>query len=218
MNVAERRQNTFTLNMGPQHPSTHGVLRVILEMDGEYILQAEPVLGYAHRMHEKMGENRPYPQFMANVSRMDYAGAMLYNHLYTGAVEKLTGIEAPPRAEYIRVITAEMSRIASHLLWMGAFLLDLGAFTPILYTFDDREKILDLLEDICGARITFSYFRIGGVLNDISPEFIAGTRDFIALLRSRFPMYEKLQEEVRRQSAHFLLQQIGTHSPAIYTQ
>ena len=189
---AEKRQHTFTLNMGPQHPSTHGVLRVILEMDGEYIVEAEPVLGYAHRMHEKMGENRPYPQFIANVSRMDYAGAMIYNHLYTAAVERLANIEIPPRAEYIRVITSELSRVASHLLWMGAFLLDLGAFTPILYSFDDREKILDLLEDLCGARITFSYFRIGGVLNDISDDFIAGTRNFIKLLRSRFPMYEKL--------------------------
>ncbi len=187
-----KNEHIYTLNMGPQHPSTHGVLRIILELDGEYIITAEPVLGYIHRMHEKMGENRPYPRFIANMSRLDYVGPMLYNHLFTAAVEKLSGMEVPPRAEYIRIITSELSRIASHLLWMGAFLMDLGAFTPILYTFDDREAILDLLESVCGARITFSYFRFGGVCKDISADFIEAAGAFIKLLRTRFPMYEKL--------------------------
>jgi NADH-quinone oxidoreductase subunit D len=147
-------QETLVLNMGPQHPSTHGVLRVVLKLDGEYVLQAEPVIGYGHRMHEKMG--------------------------------------VPERAEYIRVITTEMNRIASHLLWLGAFLLDLGAFTPILYCFDDRELILDLLEHITGARITFSYHRIGGVCRDLDDKFIDGTRAFIQRMRSRFDTYDKL--------------------------
>ena len=139
-------QETFTLNLGPQHPATHGVLRVKLEMDGEYIVEAEPVLGYIHRMHEKMGENRTWVKFLPNCGRMDYLSALSYNHGYVATVERAAGIEVPERAEYIRVITVELNRISSHLLWFGAFVLDLGGFTPLLYAFDDREQILDLLE------------------------------------------------------------------------
>ncbi|MBU0481501.1 MAG: NADH-quinone oxidoreductase subunit D [Proteobacteria bacterium] len=185
-------QETFVLNLGPQHPATHGVLRVKLTMDGEYIVHAEPVLGYIHRMHEKMGENRTWAQFMPNTARMDYLGALSYNHGYALAVERAAGIEVPERAEYIRVITVELNRIASHLLWFGAFVLDLGGFTPLLYAFDDREKILDLLESVTGARLTFCYFRFGGVYNDIDDEFIAGTTAFIKRLRERMPDYHNL--------------------------
>lgn len=185
-------QHLMYLNMGPQHPSTHGVLRVILKMDGEYIDEAEPVLGYIHRMHEKMGENRTYAQFYPNMSRMDYLSALLFNHGYVGVVEKMAGIVPPPRAEYIRVITAELQRISSHLLWFGAYILDLGGFTPFLYSFDDREQILDLLESVTGSRLTYSYFRFGGVCADIDEKFIQGTRAFLARLRSRLPMYETL--------------------------
>ncbi|TLN27250.1 NADH-quinone oxidoreductase subunit D [bacterium] len=185
-------KETFILNMGPQHPSTHGVLRVVLKCDGEYVLEAEPVIGYGHRMHEKMGEVRDHRGFYANVSRMDYAGPMCFAHGHILAVEKLLGIEVPQRAEYIRVITTELSRISSHLLWLGAFLLDLGAFTPILYAFDDREIIYDLMEDLSGARLTISYFRVGGVARDVDENFLAGTKAFVKRLRGRMPMYHNL--------------------------
>jgi len=183
---------TFILNLGPQHPATHGVLRIKLTMDGEYIVDSEPVIGYGHRMHEKMGENRSYAMFLPNASRMDYVGALLNTHCHVAAVERLAGITAPERAEFIRVITAELNRISSHLLWMGAFLVDLGAFTPLLYTFDDREKILDLLESVTGSRLTYCYYRFGGVCNDIDEAFAAGTRGFIGLMRSRMPLYHAL--------------------------
>ncbi len=185
-------EHSLYLNMGPQHPSTHGVLRVILRMDGEYIEEAEPVLGYIHRMHEKMGENRPYAQYLPNMGRVDYLSALIFNHGYAGAVEKSAGIVPPPRAEYIRVITGELNRISSHLLWFGAYVLDLGGFTPFLYSFDDRETILDLLESVTGSRLTYCYFRFGGVNRDITDDFITGTRAFIKRLRSRLPMYETL--------------------------
>lgn len=185
-------QETFVLNLGPQHPATHGVLRVKLTMDGEYIDRAEPVLGYIHRMHEKMGENRTWAQFLPNTARLDYLGALSYNHGYVAALERAAGIEVPERAEYIRVITVEMNRIASHLLWFGAFVLDLGGFTPLLYAFDDREQILDLLESVTGARLTFCYFRFGGLYNDIDDDFISGCRAFIKRLRTRMPMYHNL--------------------------
>jgi NADH-quinone oxidoreductase subunit D len=187
-----RERHSFFLNMGPQHPSTHGVLRLLLEMDGEYVLEAEPVLGYSHRIQEKMGESRTWACFMANTGRLDYLSALIYNHGYVGLIERMAGIEPPRRAEFIRVITSELNRISSHLLWLGAYLLDLGAFTPILYTFDDREQILDILEDITGSRLTYSYFRVGGVCRDVDERFIEATRAFVGRLRGRFSMYEDL--------------------------
>jgi NADH-quinone oxidoreductase subunit D len=186
---------TFVLNLGPQHPATHGVLRVKLTMDGEYIMKAEPVCGYIHRMQEKMGENRTYAQYLPNTSRLDYLSAMTYTHAFVGAVERAAKIQPPPRAEYIRVITSELNRISSHLVWWGAFLLDLGGFTPLLYAFDDREKILDLLEGITGARLTYCYYRIGGLYNDVDDQFLQGTREFVAHMRSRLPMYRALVTE-----------------------
>jgi len=185
-------EGTFFLNLGPQHPSTHGVLRVILKMAGEYIEQAEPVLGYLHRMHEKMGENRSYYQFLPNTGRMDYLGAISFNLGYVTAVERLCGIAVPERAEYVRVIATELNRLASHLLWLGAYLADLGALTPFLYVFDDREQILDILEGIAGSRLTYCYFRFGGLYNDVDDNFVTRSRQFIARLRGRFDMYEKL--------------------------
>lgn len=182
-----RSDETFVLNLGPQHPATHGVLRVKLTMDGEYIVKAEPVLGYIHRMHEKMAEDGTFAQFMPNTARMDYLHALAYNHGYCLVVERAAGIEVPERAEYIRVITVELNRLTSHLLWWAAFLLDLGGFSPLLYAFDDREQILDLLERITGSRLTYCYFRFGGVYNDIDDEFITGTYAFIKRLRSRLP-------------------------------
>jgi NADH-quinone oxidoreductase subunit D len=186
---------TFVLNVGPQHPATHGVLRVKMTMDGEYVLRAEPVCGYIHRMHEKMGENRTYAQFLPNTSRIDYLSAMTYTHAWVGVVERAAKIQPPPRAEYIRVITSELNRISSHLVWWGAFLLDLGGFTPLLYAFDDREMILDLLERITGARLTYCYYRIGGLYNDVDDEFIEGTRNFVHHMRPRLKMYRDLVTE-----------------------
>lgn len=186
-------EETFVLNLGPQHPATHGVLRIKLTMDGEYILKAEPVLGYIHRMHEKIAEHGSFAQFMPYTARMDYLHALAFNHGYCLVVERAAGIEVPERAEYIRVITVELNRVASHLLWWAAFLLDLGGFTPLLYAFDDREQILDLLERITGSRLTYCYFRFGGVYNDVDEEFISGTRAFIARLRKRLPtLYHSL--------------------------
>lgn len=188
----EEQEDGFFLNLGPQHPSTHGVLRVVVKMNGEYMLSAEPVLGYLHRMHEKMAENRTYQQFYPNAARMDYLGALNFNLGYVTTVEKLCGIEVPERAQYIRTITAELNRISSHLLWFGAFVADLGGLTPFLYTFDDRENILDILEAVAGSRLTYSYFRFGGLFNDVDDDFVLNVKKFIDRLRSRFSMYERL--------------------------
>ena len=189
---AGKREGTLILNMGPQHPSTHGVLRVVLEVDGEYIIRAEPVLGYLHRMHEKMGEVKTAVQYMPNMGRVDYGHPLGWNWAYAGAAERLMGLEISERAEYIRVITTEMNRLTSHLLWWGAYLLDLGAFTPIMYAFDDREWLLDLLQRPTNSRLTYSYFRIGGVSKDLDDVFIEGTRAFIKHFRERLPMYRGL--------------------------
>jgi len=185
-------KETFVLNLGPQHPAAHGVLRVLLTMDGEWIQRAEPIIGYIHRMHEKMGENRTWAKFLPNTSRIDYLSAMHYTHAFVGAVERAAKIEVPERAEYARVITSELNRISSHMVWWGALLLDLGGFTPILYAFDDREKILDLLEGLCGARLTYCYYRFGGLYNDVDDAFLKGTRDFVTHMRPRLQMYREL--------------------------
>ncbi len=180
------------LNMGPQHPSTHGVLRVILELDGEYILRAEPVLGYLHRMHEKMGETKTFGQFIPNMGRVDYLHPLAWNWAWVGAVEKLADIEVPEKAEYLRVITCELNRVASHLLWWGAYVLDLGGFTPMLYAFEELEYLKDILQRPTGSRLTYSYFRAGGVTADIDDKFTAMTKEFIPYLRGRLPMYKGL--------------------------
>ena len=188
----EAPSETFVLNLGPQHPAAHGVLRVLMTMDGEWITKAEPVIGYIHRMHEKMGENRTWAQFLPNTSRIDYLSAMHYTHAFVGAVERAAKIEVPPRAEYVRVITSELNRIASHMVWWGAMLADLGGLTPFLYAFDDRELILDLLEGICGARLTYCYYRFGGLCNDIDDDFVQGARAFVKHMPPRLKMYRDL--------------------------
>lgn len=185
-------KHRFLLNMGPQHPSTHGVLRIVLEMDGECAIGIDPILGYGHRMHEKMAECRQWSGFYPNTARMDYVGAIPFNHGYAALIERMAGVEVPERAEYIRVITVELNRIASHLLGVGAYVIDLGAFTPILFMFDDREDILDALEDITGSRLTYCHHRVGGVSKDIDDKFINRTRAIIENLRGRFDMYHKL--------------------------
>jgi NADH-quinone oxidoreductase subunit D len=186
------RDDTLILNLGPQHPATHGVLRIIVEMDGEYVIRAEPVIGYLHRMHEKMAEGRQIYQYIPNMGRVDYGHALGWNWALVGAVERLAGFEVPERAEYIRVITTELNRITSHLLWWGAFTLDLGAITPIMYAFDDREQLLDILQIATGSRLTHSSLRIGGVCADINDRFIEACKAFIPHFRARLPMYRDL--------------------------
>ncbi len=190
--IVAQDRDTYYMNMGPQHPSTHGVLRLILHLDGETIIDAEPVIGYGHRAHEKMAENRDYLQFLPNSSRIDYLSGMIYNLAYCQAVEKMMGIEVPERAEYIRLIAGELNRISSHLLWLGTFLLDLGGITPFLYGFDDREKILDILDRITGSRLTYSYGRFGGVLQDADKTFLDQTAEFCAYFRTRLSDFDEL--------------------------
>ena len=186
------REDSLILNMGPQHPSTHGVLRVILELDGEYILRCEPVLGYIHRMHEHMAQNRAYVQFFPNMGRVDYLHALAWNWAWAGAVERLAGIAVPERAEYVRVICTELNRINSHLLWWGAYLLDLGAVTPIMYAFEDREIIMDMLQEVTGSRLTYAALRFGGMAGDISPRFAKQAKALIARMPGRLRMYRDL--------------------------
>jgi len=167
------------LNMGPQHPSTHGVLRLELKLEGEIISDVIPHIGYLHRCFEKHAEAMTYPQVIPYTDRMDYLAAMYNEFGYALAVERLMGIEVPERVEYIRVIMGELQRIASHLVALGTYGADIGAFTPFLYCFRDREKILHLFEITCGARLLYNYIWIGGVSHDLHPDFIRLTRDFI---------------------------------------
>lgn len=182
----------FIVNMGPQHPSTHGVCRLLLKMDGEVIVDVIPYIGYLHRSMEKIAENRTYLQYIPFTDRIDYVSAMFCNHVFCMAVEKLAQIPVPERAEYIRVIVDELNRIASHLIWLGTFALDLGAITPFLYCFREREKILDLLEMVCGQRMTFNYMRFGGVSRDLPPEFIPKAKEFVQYFKPRVDEYEAI--------------------------
>lgn len=182
----------ITLNMGPQHPSTHGVFRVILKVDGETVREAEPVCGYLHRGVEKLAEDRTYTQFIPYTDRLDYLAAMLNNLGYVMAVEELMGIEVPERAQYIRVICAELSRIASHLVATAAYSVDLGGFTGFLYPFRDREKVLDLFEMLTGSRMTVSYMRIGGVAADLPDEFLPALENFLDYLPACLDEYDGL--------------------------
>ncbi|MCG3177814.1 MAG: NAD(P)H-quinone oxidoreductase subunit H [Phycisphaerae bacterium] len=180
------------VNMGPQHPSTHGVLRVVLRTDGEMVLEATPHVGYLHRCAEKIGENLQYFQFIPYTDRMDYLAGMNNNLAFALAVEKLAGLEVPERAQYIRVIFAEMNRIASHLVSMGTYGLDLGAFTPFLYAFRERELILDLFEAACGARLTYSYITVGGVTDDIPAGWLERCVEFLDYFEPKIKEYNDL--------------------------
>lgn len=180
------------INMGPQHPSTHGVLRVVLRTDGELVLEAIPHIGYLHRCAEKIGENLQPFQFIPKTDRMDYLAAMNNNHAFSLAVEKLAGIKVPERASYIRIIMAELNRIASHLVAFGTFGLDMGSFTAVLYAFREREYILDLFEATCGARLTYSYITIGGVTQDLPERFIEKLAEFLDYLEPKIDEYNNL--------------------------
>ncbi|MEW6508969.1 MAG: NADH-quinone oxidoreductase subunit D [Bacteroidota bacterium] len=168
----------MVLNMGPQHPSTHGVLRLELEIEGELVKKVTPHLGYLHRCFEKHAEAMQYNQVVPYTDRLDYLAAIGNNFGYALAVEKLLGIEVPERVEYIRVIMAELQRIASHLVAIGSNGADIGALTPFLYLFRDREYILNIIEETCGARMLYNYIWIGGLSHDIHPDFIRKTKEF----------------------------------------
>jgi NADH-quinone oxidoreductase subunit D len=186
------RTDEMLVNMGPQHPSTHGVLRLVLRTDGEIISETTPHLGYLHRCAEKIGENVTPIQFIPYTDRMDYLAGMNMNLGYSMAVEKLCGMKLPEKAQVIRVLIAELNRIASHLVGMGAYGLDLGTFSPFLYAFREREMILDLFEEVCGARLTYSYITIGGVHDDLPEGWVGRCRQFLDYLEPRIPEYHTL--------------------------
>jgi NADH-quinone oxidoreductase subunit D len=186
------RTEELTLNMGPQHPSTHGVLRVLLQTDGELVLKATPYVGYLHRCAEKMAEQVTYRQFTLYTDRLDYLAAMNNNLGFALAAEKLGAIEVPARAQYLRVIFAELNRIASHLVATGCYGLDMGAFTPFVYCFREREYVLDLFEAACGARLTYSYITIGGVREDLPEGWIGRCREFLDYLEPKITEYNNL--------------------------
>jgi len=186
------RTEEMEINMGPQHPSTHGVLRLVLTLDGEEIHDIRPVIGYLHRGVEKLCEHRTFPMIEPLTDRLDYVAAISENLGYCGAVERLLGVEVPPRARYIRVILAELQRIASHLLWLGTHALDLGAMTVFFYTFREREMILDLFEAFCGARLTYNSMRIGGLYEDVPRGWTDRVRHFLKIFPSRQKEYEDL--------------------------
>lgn len=187
----------LTLNLGPQHPATHGVLRLVLDLDGETILKCTPYVGYLHRGVEKLAEHRNYLQILPLTDRLDYISSMANNIGYCVAVEKLFGIEVPPRTQFIRTIVAEMARIANHLLWLATHALDIGAMTVFLYCFREREKILDLFEKLSGARLTVSYPRIGGLKNDVEPQWLDELFSFTNEFPMRVEQYETLIDKNR---------------------
>jgi NADH-quinone oxidoreductase subunit D len=194
--IAERRPlfdaDELVINMGPQHPSTHGVLRVVLRLDGERVVDADVVIGYLHRGIEKLSEHRDWTQIILLTDRMDYVAAATNNLGYVETVEKLMQIEVPRRARYVRTILAELQRIASHCLWLGTHAMDIGAMTVFLYAFRERELVLDLFEEYCGARLTYNSMRIGGLPLDIPPGWDRKVLGFCDILESKLGEYEDL--------------------------
>jgi NADH-quinone oxidoreductase subunit D len=189
--------NELVINMGPQHPSTHGVLRVVLRLDGEKVVDADVVIGYLHRGIEKLCENRDWAQIVLITDRMDYVAAASNNLGYCETVEKLMSLEVPRRARYIRTILAELQRIASHCLWLGTHAMDMGAMTVFLYAFRERELVLDLFEEYCGARLTYNAMRIGGLPLDIPPGWDRKVREFCNLFEGKVAEYEELLTQNR---------------------
>jgi NADH-quinone oxidoreductase subunit D len=187
----------LVLNMGPQHPSTHGVLRVVLKLDGERVVGSECIIGYLHRGVEKIAENRTYMMFAPYVDRMDYIAAVSNGLGYCLAVEKLINVEATPRAQAVRVILTELNRIASHLFWLGTHALDIGAITPLFYTLREREEVLKIYEQYCGARLTTHAFRIGGLQYEIYDRFERDVKAFCDSFPARIDEYEELLSQNR---------------------
>jgi NADH-quinone oxidoreductase subunit D len=189
--------NTMILNMGPQHPATHGVLRLLIKLDGETVLAAVPELGYLHRGYEKIAEASSYHEFIPHTDRLDYLSPLSNNVAYVLAVEKLAGIETPRRAQFIRVLVSEMSRIASHLVGVGSMAMDVGALTILLWAFREREKLLDIYDVLCGARFTTSYARIGGLQQDWSPQCTAMLRTYLDHMETDLKEVEALLQRNR---------------------
>lgn len=189
---SDEHPDIITLNMGPSHPATHGVLRIVLRLDGEKVVEAVPHIGYLHRGMEKIAENRTYLQFIPYTDRMDYLSPLAANVGFCLAVEELLGVRVPPRCEVLRVICCELARIGSHLLWIGTHALDMGAGTVFFHTFRDREWHYDLVEDLTGARLTTSFTRVGGVAHDADPAWLAKLREFVDAMPSRIDEYETL--------------------------
>ena len=185
-------ERTLTLNLGPQHPSTHGVLRVILELDGETVVDARPDIGFLHRGIEKLAESRTWNQCIVLTDRIDYLAAMSNNLAYVMAVEKLMGLDVPRRARYVRVALAELQRIASHLFWLGTHAHDMGAMTPLFYALREREVIMDIFESLAGSRLMPSFLRIGGLAADIDSGFVKSVLGFTEFFPRRVDEYESL--------------------------
>jgi len=183
---------TMTLNMGPQHPSTHGVLRLVLELDGEIIVKVTPHIGFLHRGVEKLAEHRTYHQILPLTDRLDYLAPMSNNLGYILAVEKLMAVDVPERAETIRVIMNELTRLESHLVWLACHALDIGAMTVFIYAFRERETVMEIYEMISGARMTSNYFRVGGLSQDVPDEFVKKVSDFIDSMPGYLDQYEGL--------------------------
>ncbi len=183
---------TMTLNMGPQHPSTHGVLRLVLELDGEVVVKVTPHIGYLHRGIEKLSEHRTYHQILPLTDRLDYLAPMSNNLGYILAVEKLMAVEVPERAETIRIIMAELTRLESHLVWIACHALDIGAMTVFIYAFRERETVMEIYELISGARMTSNFFRVGGLSQDVPDEFVKKVSDFIDVMPGYLDQYEGL--------------------------
>lgn len=190
--VGTTTEGDLIINVGPQHPATHGVLHLVITLNGETIKNIEPHLGYIHRSIEKMCESLTYRQFIYVTSRMDYLSAHINNHACAMCVEKGMQIEIPPRAQVIRVLMDELTRIASHELWWGAMAMDLGAFTPFFHAFRERESINDIMEETCGARLTMNYMVPGGVMHDLHPNFQKRVKDFIKLYKSKIHEYDEM--------------------------
>jgi NADH-quinone oxidoreductase subunit D len=185
-------KNILKINIGPQHPSTHGVLRLVLELEGEIIKSCEPVIGYLHRGMEKMAENRSYLQYLPTVDRIDYLSGFFNSFAFCNAVENLAQIEVSKRSQYIRVLTMEMNRLSSHLLWLGTFLLDMGATSPLFYTFRDREIILSLFEELTGQRLMYNYYTFGGVRHDVSVGWLNKIDEFVKSMPAKIQDYENI--------------------------
>ena len=190
--IGTTEKGDLIINIGPQHPATHGVLHLVVTLNGETIKKVEPHLGYIHRSIEKMCESLTYRQFIYVTSRMDYLSAHINNHACAMCVEKGLQIEVPPRAQVIRVLMDELTRIASHELWWGAMAMDLGAFTPFFHAFRERETINDIMEETCGARLTMNYMVPGGVMADLHPNFQKRVKEFITLYKLKISEYDEL--------------------------
>lgn len=190
--IGTTEQGDLVINVGPQHPATHGVLHLVITLNGETVKKVEPHLGYIHRSIEKMCESLSYRQFIYTTSRMDYLSSHINNHGCALAVEKGLQIEVPARAQAIRILMDELTRIASHVLWWGAMAMDIGAFTPFFHAFREREMINDIMEESCGARLTMNYMVPGGVMFDIHPNFHRRVKEFIVHFKRKLPEYDEL--------------------------